>query len=278
MTGQPLLHRLEVFYDSLPRAEARAESIGAFTLFVREGTGWPFYARPLLPFTGTAEDIAAVRARQRELRVPESFEWLDDLAPDLLAIAREAGLEVLEAPLLLLDPDKLPTTTPLPPGVRVRILDPTDERCAAELAAHTAVARVGFGAAGTAVGRAGPTDRDRITVPVSEAEVAQERRRVTEGRLVRAVAESDRHGFLGVGSLQRAGEVAEVTGVATLPMARRQGLGAAVTVALARHALTTGAQLVIVSAVSEEVCRLYQRLGFQRIGTACIAQPPPLRP
>jgi predicted GNAT family acetyltransferase len=67
--------------------------------------------------------------------------------------------------------------------------------------------------------------------------------------------------------------VVEVVGVGTLPIARRRGLGAAVTAALARHAYDNGARIVFLSAGSEEIARVYASVGFRRIGTACIAEP-----
>jgi predicted GNAT family acetyltransferase len=70
----------------------------------------------------------------------------------------------------------------------------------------------------------------------------------------------------------------EIAGVATLPADRRRGLGAAVTATLARHALDTGADLVFLSAGSEQIARVYLRTGFRRIGTACVAEPAPVTP
>jgi hypothetical protein len=46
-----------------------------------------------------------------------------------------------------------------------------------------------------------------------------------------------------------------------------------VTAALARHALDTGVDLVFLSAGSEDIARVYARVGFQRVGTACVATP-----
>jgi hypothetical protein len=37
-------------------------------------------------------DVEAVRARQRELGVPEAFEWVHETTPALLALMREAGM------------------------------------------------------------------------------------------------------------------------------------------------------------------------------------------
>lgn len=70
-----LLDRLERYYDTVPRAGARAEEHGPLTLFVREGVGWPFYARPAPDADGgpvSRADVDRVRARQRELGVPSA--------------------------------------------------------------------------------------------------------------------------------------------------------------------------------------------------------------
>ncbi|WP_444968381.1 hypothetical protein [Verrucosispora sioxanthis] len=42
--------------------------------------------------------------------------------------------------------------------------------------------------------------------------------------------------------------------------------------------LDSGTDLVFLSAGSEEIARVYVRVGFRRIGTACIASPTPLHP
>jgi predicted GNAT family acetyltransferase len=81
-------------------------------------------------------------------------------------------------------------------------------------------------------------------------------------------------GPLAAGGYQRAGDVAEVVGVATLPVARRRGLGGGVTGALARAALAAGATTVCLSAQDDDVARVYERLGLRRVGTAALAEPP----
>ena len=50
----------------------------------------------------TAADVRAVRARQRELLIPESFEWVERTAPEMAAAATAAGLAVHAHPLLVL--------------------------------------------------------------------------------------------------------------------------------------------------------------------------------
>jgi predicted GNAT family acetyltransferase len=66
--------------------------------------------------------------------------------------------------------------------------------------------------------------------------------------------------------------------VATLPVARGRGLGAAVTATLAQALRQAGTDLVFLSAGSEEIARVYVRVGFRRIGTACIAEPAAVLP
>lgn len=260
-----LLQRLEAFYDAVPRPSARVEEIGELTLFVAE-TGWPFYARPRLGTTHafSVADVDAVRARQRQLEVPESFEWVHDTTPSLLAAARGSGLTAREHPLLVLES---PLDIAPPEGTRVRLLDADDP----DLARARSTADVGFGQLDTLVGTAGPAERDAIAGTRSEESLAQPRRLMREGRLATAVVEDDT-GPLAVGSHQVAGDVSEVVGVATLPVARRRGLGAAVTAALVADARARGVDLVFLSASDDAVARVYQRVGFRLVGTACIAE------
>jgi ribosomal protein S18 acetylase RimI-like enzyme len=278
--------RLERFYDAVPRDAAVAEDIGDFVLFVRQdSSGWPYYARPRLGAeTPSAADITAVRRRQRELDAPESFEWVHETTPDLLAVARSAGLAVLLAPLMVLERAALVPDLPLPGGATIRLLDPHGPRFAADLSAHRAVGQLGFGAApagtlttGTltaTIQPAGARERDAIPALTDEA-VEWQRGRYISGRFTGAVVESPTEGILASGIAQRVEDVAEIAGVATLPAARRRGFASQLTASLARHALQTGAELVFLSAGDDDVARLYSKVGFRRVGTACIAEPAP---
>lgn len=287
--------RLERFYDAVPRPYARVEEIGGLVLFVREGEGWPYYARPRVgAATPSAADITAARRRQRELGVPEAFEWVHETTPDLLAVARSAGLEVLLAPLLVLDPAALVPDLPVP-GATIALLDPSAPTYAADLAASRAVANLAFAdppaatpleeAAVVAVDPgqplepallvepAGPAERDAATTELSEALVEGFRTRAAAGTYVSAVVTSPTDGILASGILMREGAVAEVAGVATLPAARGRGYASQLTATLARRALADRVSLIFLSAGNDDVARLYTRVGFRRVGTACIAEP-----
>jgi ribosomal protein S18 acetylase RimI-like enzyme len=259
-----LLDRLERYYDAVPRSSARTEEIGPFTLFVASG-GWPYYARPRVGGAGpfTPESIEAVRTRQRELGVPEAFEWVHETTPALLAPMRGTGLTVHEYPLMVLG---APMTASAPALVRVRLLDADDPA----LPAAQAVAEVGFGHPGTSAGEAGAAARDAAAHASPVVEHVRDRMR--RGIAVMAVAEDDT-GPLAVGTSQPVESVTEIVGVATLPAARRRGLGAAVTAALVEDAHKRGVDLVFLSAGGDDVARVYGRVGFTRVGTACIAEP-----
>jgi ribosomal protein S18 acetylase RimI-like enzyme len=276
--------RLERFYDALPRSDARAEEFGGLVLFVREGAGWPFYARPRPGAdTPSAADVTAVRQRQRDLGLPEAFEWVHENTPDLLAVARSAGLEVLLAPLMVLETAALVPDLPVT-GATIRLLDPHSSGFAADLAASRAVAQLGFGAPAAAAASsaegalitepAGPAARDALPPPDPEM-VEAARDRMLAGLMITGVVDSPAEGVLASGVVQRVGDVAEVAGVATLPSERRRGYASQLTATLARAALQNDVHLVFLSAGDDDVARLYSRVGFRRIGTACIAEPAP---
>ncbi|HEX5201390.1 MAG TPA: GNAT family N-acetyltransferase [Actinoplanes sp.] len=286
--------RLERFYDALPRPYARVEDFGGLVLFVREGEGWPYYARPRIGAgTPSAADITEARRRQRELGIPESFEWVHETTPDLLAVARSAGLEVLLAPLMVLEPAALVPDLPVP-GATISILDPASPSYATDLAASRAVAQLAFGSPPAAsplegvaaaaaeapqaesalvTEEAGAKERDAATETLSEALVAGFRERAAAGGYVTAVVTSPTDGIVATGALMRDHDTAEIAGVATLPAARGRGYASQLTATLARHALDAGASLIFLSAGDDDVARLYARVGFRRIGTACIAEP-----
>ncbi|MFV2105114.1 GNAT family N-acetyltransferase [Micromonospora sp. LOL_015] len=306
-----LLGRLDRFCDAVPRAAARPEELGDYVLFVRNGeAGWPFYARPRVGVTAppAAADITTVRARQRELGLPESFEWIHEINPDLLAVARSAGLGVRQAPLMVLDP------TALPPVGRfadrpVRLLDPDSPGFAADLTTWFTIAQAAFAPSdgtGTGLPTVGADTPEIVTVTFPTVDsgspgggaggpalpdtlVDRERSAIAAGSHTIALAGLPSAGLpsaglpsaglpsagqlAAVGSLNRVDDVAEIVGVGTVAPARRQGLASAITAALARHALAAGVDLIFLAAGDDDVAMLYHRLGFRRVGTSCIAEP-----
>jgi len=264
-----IIRRIDGYCDAQPRERARVEEHGSLALFVAVKPGYPYYARPRVGVRGpvTAADVRAVRVRQRELRLPESFEWIESSAPEMTAAATSAGLRVHRHPLLVLT--DLSSAPPVPAGVAARILAPDDP----ELLQAWAVPGVAFAHPGNEISRAGVVERAKLAANHDPAAVEVVRERLRTGRSVLGTA-SGPDGPLASGSYQYVAGVAEITGVGVLPVARRQGLGAAVTHALAAHALARGTSIVFLSAADADAARVYTRLGFREIDTAVIAEPP----
>ncbi|MGW6869630.1 GNAT family N-acetyltransferase [Streptomyces sp. NPDC054901] len=263
-----ILAALERYYDGVPRrGGACGEDFGPLTLFVQEGEGWQYYARPAPGAPeATAADVERVRARQRELKVPEAFEWVAENNPALRAAAEAAGLHVHAHPLMVLEAGAEPPA----PHPDVRVLGADDPL----LASAVTVPALAFSAPGTALGEAGPAE---LASALADPGVEQRRAFVAEmlatGRTGMAAAVRDGV-VLCSGQFNPVGEVAEIVGVGTLPAARRQGLALGVTAALVAQARERGAGTVFLSAGDEDVARIYGRAGFRRVGTAMIAEPP----
>ncbi|HET7770237.1 MAG TPA: GNAT family N-acetyltransferase [Chloroflexota bacterium] len=278
MTGvaQPTeaLRRIEAYYDAAPRSAADVEEFPPLRLFVQRGGGWPYYARPALGTDARTiflpEHIARVRGRQRELGVPESFEWTHEIVPGLRAAVEAAGVEVHTHRLMVLDPAARQRAASLD-GVSVSLVSPdlSDD----VLALIGAVASVGFASHGTDTGHAGLEALAATTASTTPAQLAHRRDRLRRGDTVMVVARTA-EGPVATGAHQPVAGVSEIVGVATLPAYRRRGIGAAVVDLLIEDALRRGAETIFLTAGDETVARVYHRLGFRRIATGCIAETP----
>lgn len=266
MTSTELLQTLETYYDAAPRPVATAERCGPFTLFVKsDPDGWDFYARPRLaldvPFTGP--DVEAVRDRQRELGVPQAIEWMHEITPSLVDAARADGMSVAQCPVLVLPAvaagsDSGFKVQPPPsfeiPDNRVEVLSADSPRLADVVGAI----------------EAGFQDEDEFVAADPGHRVDQMRK----GLLVMVAAYDESGALVGGGSHSPRGTTTELTGIAVLPRARRRGLGAAITHALVNDAIDRGIETVFLSAQDDAVARVYERVGFVRVGTACVAKEP----
>lgn len=263
-----LLDRLEAYYDAVPRRFARAEECGPFTLFLGEPDGWTYYARPRLGGPGLfdAAALAAATARLRQLELPEVIEWVHETTPALGAAVLEEGSLVVEELPLMVFRDEMDTPGPVE-GIHVRLLAPGQGDL---LAVARAVADVGFASSGTARGAAGPAERD-AALKRPQPRVLE---LIADGSALVAVAISESDGVVATGRAMPVGDVAEIVGVATLPTARRRGLGAMVTAVLVRALRDRGVGTVFLTAGSEDVARVYSRVGFARVGTGLVAERP----
>lgn len=267
-----LLSDLERYLDAAPRITAEAQNLGPLCLFINRGY-WPFYARPRLFFAEPpyARDIETVRRRQRELGLPEAFEWVHETTPGMIEAALAAGLTVRQLPLMLLESFR---PAEVPAGITLRLLGPNDPN----LRAAQAVAHLGFSWPGTDSGPLGVTERDTRAGLLQSEEITHLQDRIRRGltRMVTALGSPDTsigEGPLCVGSHLPLGNTSEIVGLATLPAARHHGLAKAVTTKLVEDASSRGVETIFLTAGSEGVARMYEGLGFARIGTSCVAEP-----
>jgi len=258
-----MITTVDEYLHTVPLSGSEPEEVGPFTLF-RSTTIWPYYARPRAGVTVVPEDVEAVRARCAELNLPLSFEWVVEACPSLGPAAAAAGLTVIEHPLLVMERADL---KPVAVDARIEIL-PADPALVRE---GRAVQHLAFGDPGTAVGAGGPVERDAAAAELTDELIAGVTDRIARGVTVSAGAFTD-DGMVATGQHQPVGPASEIVGVATLPSMRRQGLAAAVTSALAEHAFDNGVELLLLSAESDAVAAVYERVGFRRIGFAGAAE------
>ncbi|MER6960960.1 GNAT family N-acetyltransferase [Streptomyces sp. NPDC000618] len=292
--SDPLRDRIQEYYAAVPLLFADAEDFGPLRLFVRKEPGAPYYggpghAQPTAEGAASvgAADIARVRARQRELGVPEAFEWLAESAPELRPLIEAAGLKVLRRPLMALPPHHPLLPQPVPDGVTLRALTTDDP----VLPAALALPRLAF--AEEPRPATGPTDRlpDRLPDRTSDrTKLSRLAAELTEDGTVATVRPTLRAGHktllaalapdgtpLATGHYHPATGTTEIGGIGTLPSARRQGLAAAVTAALVTHARAHGVDTIFLAYAEDTVARIYARLGFRPTGTTLLIAGQPAR-
>jgi predicted N-acetyltransferase YhbS len=261
-----LLDCVERYFAAAPLPDARIEAVGALDVPIGD-PAWPYPARPRRGAGPvTTDDVRAALATQEAAGLPGALEWICETSTDTAVAARAAGLTVDELPLLVAaDPVELL----LPAGVRLYLVGADDP----QLPRYERVAAVAFAhPGGRAAVREGPSDSS----PGAQARTALLRERIAAGRTVMMVAvEGDEPVAVGTHAPVDVDgtEVSEVVGVATLPRYRGRGLGAGLAAALVAHARETAAT-VFLTAGDDDVARVYERVGFARLGTTGVAEAP----
>ena len=271
MPSRPgLLDQIERYFSLAPLPDARVHQVGPLDVPIGSPE-WPHPARPRHGLEGevTVADVWAAVELQESAGLPASVEWLGERCRGLAGVARDAGLVVDELPLLV---SVDPVAVLLPDEVRLYLVGGDDP----SLAEYQQLAQLAFANPGTGAAiRTGsaPAPAGGLAAPPSTGVL---RERVASGRTVMMVAVDDGEP-VAVGSHQPVEvdgrEVSEIVGVATEPRFRGRGLGAGLTSALVEHARQT-AELVFLSAGDDDVARVYERIGFARVGTSCLAERP----
>jgi GNAT superfamily N-acetyltransferase len=263
-TRPGLLDRIERYFAAAPLPDARIETAGALDVPIGD-PAWPYPARPRIDAGAvTADDVRAAVALQDAAGVPAALEWVPERLPGTAAAARTAGLTVEELPLLVAAD---PVDLLLPVGVRLYLVGADDP----ELPRYQCVAATAFAHPGP---RAEVGDVAPDTSAEATARTAVLRERIAAGRTVMMVAVENGEP-VAVGSHQPVDldgiEVSEIVAVATLPRLRGRGVGAGMASALAAHARET-ADTVFLAAGDDDVSRIYERVGFARLATTCVAE------
>ena len=265
----PVIKVLDAYLDAAPRSGSEAIPSGPFTIFLARGP-WGYYARPSRTrdphHNFTAAEVTAVVDTQRAYEQFVALEWIDECDPSLSDACGGAGLVVTLRPLLTAAP-KTVANPFLPNGMHLEVLGPDHPL----LAEFRAVVDVAFINTGTAKGRAGVRERDACTV--DQVAVGWMASRIASGSTIAVAAMDEREGIVGVGSAQPVVDLAsgicaaELTGIGVLPSHRRYGIAAAITGALSNEAAVLGVEVLLLSAQSDDVARVYERVGFQRVAT-----------
>ena len=259
-----LLARLERYYDEAPRANADAEEHGPFTIFVlpRRLALLRAAAARRAASDVTPDDVTVGARAPRGARAAA----VDRVgARDHAVPARGRGGRRGRGRGLPAARSSLATRSRGDSPVAVRRLAPDDP----DLAAVQAAIHVGFGQDDTQIGPASVAERDAwATEPDSHVETLSAM--IAAGRTVTFGAFDPELGAVGGGSHNPRGDVTEIVGVAVLPAQRRRGIAGHLTWALAADAAEAGVRTVFMSAGSDDVARVYEGVGFRRVGTACI--------
>ncbi len=286
-----LLQRIDAYLDAVPRSNADTIDLGPLTLFVSRSV-WPYYARPTRETNSSirVEDVHRAIEAARQNAMEPSIEWVHELHPSLAHTARTAGMSVTLHPLLVFDPAASRAALQ-PDGYRVRVPTVGDPGVAHDVAMAHAVTQIAFTdfhpqPIPDAENSPPLSDReaaDRIASADPAGHAAHLLSRLTEGRTDLVIAEDDR-GTVAAGSIQPVASIvdrdgvtfsaAEVTGIGTLPSARRKGLGTAITAALTEVARARGCDLIFLSAADEATAEIYRRVGYRDVGRAGAAAMP----
>ncbi|WP_299950816.1 GNAT family N-acetyltransferase [uncultured Modestobacter sp.] len=273
MSSTGLLDRIERYFALAPLSDAQVHAVGALQVPIGSPE-WPYPARPRPGQEAevTEADVRAAVELQERSGLPASLEWLGDRCRGLATVARAAGLRVEELPLLVAAD---PVSLLLPSEVRLFLVGADDPR----LGLYQRLIAMAFAGTPAPAAESGQGVPDVAQDDPGPAEVPPTevlRERVASGRTVMMVA-VDEGQPVAIGSHQPVDvdgtEVSEVVGVVTLPRFRGRGLGAGLTSALVEHAQQT-ADLVFLSAGDDDVARVYERAGFARIATSCVAERP----
>jgi ribosomal protein S18 acetylase RimI-like enzyme len=250
--GLRLLRRLEASVTDGPARDADIVDVGPFRgwLARHSDTIWLSYAMPIAPLADTAavdRAIAELRQIYSLHRRVMRFEFTQELWPTLAPALEAAGLQFQES-----HPMMTCTTAEFRPyrrsDVDVRLLQAGDPD--GELWHYLSVQATGFG---DPPGNPTPDQIERL------------RGRIRDGLLGALARVAGRPA--GTGQVAANGGLGEMVGVATLPELRRRGVAGTLCSFLLDEVFARGNDFVWLDAADELAQSVYEKLGFQLVGT-----------
>jgi ribosomal protein S18 acetylase RimI-like enzyme len=239
----PTLHRLE---QSLKNAATKSREKVLHTFFDAFISPSPdphlSFAVPKIGLE-SLPNISVLKDTFRQRSRTARLEYFHELYPDLKDCLLQAGFELeMSAPVMTLVPEDLSPATTL--EFNCKVLTHDKEMLTSFLRAQN----ISFGGTGEEV----------LTWLPSMLEL------LAQGELIGAVMTQD--GEFVSGAVVQGAEDGELAGVWTLPEYRRQGLSFALCQRLLTEYFAKGQSLCWLSA-AEGALRLYEKLGFRRVGT-----------
>ncbi len=246
------IQRIQIQLRASAQQNYTAVAAPPFTYFFNpdDPSPWSNYAIPDFPVAGdltTALTALVTTFRARE-RLPRC-EFIEEFAPDLAsALAAYGFVEEMRALLMLCTPETYQPAASMPD------VTATELTVAAPLAAFQEF---------LTVQRRGFSNEDATAVTAAEAAGFQRRFQTTRLFAVRA----DDH-FVSAGCLLPVHNgITEITGIATLPAFRRQGMATLLTSYAVQAAFDQGLDGVFLTAGSAAAGRVYGRVGFRTVGS-----------
>jgi ribosomal protein S18 acetylase RimI-like enzyme len=240
------LERIHAYILEVTRPLCTVMRVGPFDLLLHRKltVPWASAAVPRLGTTGWTQHLDAVAAAFGSAGRAPRWEFIRELFPGLAKGLASAGFgtPTIE-PLLVLDPISSQAPAQISSGITIRPFDP-DLDDAEEL---VELVQTAFDS--TADAAALEAFRSSVAAPnVMQLVALSDERPVGSARMTHHLG------------------VAEVTGVAVGKTYRRRGIGSALAQRLTEAAIERGSEIVYLTARDEAAGRIYERLGFARIG------------
>ncbi len=243
-----VLERIQDYIRRYAAEQREVERTGPFLATFGRYSSGPYlnYAVPDDHSEPSDEEVAQLAQLYERRRLRPRVELVPGLAPEAVTTLRRAGFRTEGVLPLMACTDRTISDVRRPDGFEIEF--------AADDAQYAAVVEIRH-AAFDEPGHSTAADAQRARSNVEGG-----------GSAVIAIRSSSGEAVASGACLIPYGGVTELTSVGVLARCRRKGIGAFVTAALARSAVLSGVEIVYLIPAHDEGERLYERIGFTRVG------------